>query len=122
MGTNFIQWKSSPAVGMRLLFAGLMKAKKERDGAPLAQRFAGCFQRPEDEFWSQYAPFFLKHYKLPSPREALGFAFEARPRIALDLNGGRLPLGCHAWSRMDRHFWLEQVGDVGERSEAGRIE
>jgi hypothetical protein len=107
---------------LRLLFGGLMKATRECGGAPLAQRFVGCFQRPEDEFWSQYAPFFLKRYTLPTPREALGFAFEARPRIALELTGGRLPLGCHAWSRMDRQFWLEQVGGLGDRSESEKTE
>jgi hypothetical protein len=102
---------------LRSLLGGLLKARRERGGAPLAQRFAGCFERPEDEFWSQYAPFFLGgRYRLPTPREALNFAFEARPRVAFGLTGGRLPLGCHAWSRMDREFWLEQVGSTGDWS------
>jgi hypothetical protein len=107
---------------LKLLVGGLMKARKTHDGSPLAQRFAGCFQRPEDEFWSQYAPFFLECYRLPTPRRALSFAFEARPRTAYEMTDGSLPVGCHAWSRMDRQFWLEKTGDMEERDASPKIE
>jgi hypothetical protein len=107
---------------LKLLVSGLMKARKMRDGIPLAPRFAECFQRPEDEFWSQYAPFFLDRYRLPAPRLALGFAFEARPRTAFEMTGGSLPFGCHAWSRMDRQFWLEMIVGMEEQGEALKID
>ncbi|UEM23903.1 hypothetical protein JL100_014535 [Skermanella mucosa] len=110
---HFAGWKH-----LKLLAGGLFRAWTS-DGGSLATRFAAGFERPEDEFWSQYAPFFLDRYSLPAPREALGFAFEARPRVAFDLTGGRLPLGCHAWSRMDRAFWLEQLAEL--EPSAGRI-
>ena len=99
-----------------------MKARKTRDGSPLAQRFAGCFQRPEDEFRSQHAPFFLDRYRLPTPKLALGFAFEARPRTAFEMTGGSLPFGCHAWSRMDRQFWLERIGGMNVQGEPLKTE
>jgi hypothetical protein len=92
-----------------ILLGGLRRAAGWDGQKPLAQRFAATFVRPEDEFWSQYAPFFLRDYALPPPRIALDFAFEARPRTALALTGGRLPVGCHAWWRMDREFWMEQL-------------
>jgi hypothetical protein len=117
------QWRHfSSFKHLKLLAGGLMKARKTRDGSPLAQRFAGCFQRPEDEFWSQYAPFFLDRYRLPTPRLALGFAFEARPRTAFEMTGGSLPFGCHAWSRMDRQFWLERIAGMEEQGEALKVE
>lgn len=103
---HFSGWKH-----LKVLANGLIRAWCNGGGS-LASRFAAGFERPEDEFWSQYAPFFMAGYSLPTPREALGFAFEDRPRIAFDLTAGRLPLGCHAWSRMDRHFWLERLADL----------
>jgi Protein of unknown function (DUF5672) len=99
-----------------------MKARKTRDGSPLAQLFAGSFQRPEDEFWSQYALLFLDRHRFPTPRLALGFAFEAWPRTAFGMTGGRLPFGCHAWSRMDRQFGLERISGMEEQSETLGIE
>jgi len=38
------------------------------------------------------------------------------------MTGGRLPVGCHAWSRMDRPFWLEEIGDMEELDASPKIE
>jgi hypothetical protein len=27
------------------------------------------------------------------------------PRLCFELNGRKLPFGCHAWQRYDRGFW-----------------
>jgi uncharacterized protein DUF5672 len=59
----------------------------------------------EDGFWSWQAQRFKSDFAIPSPEEALQFSFECAPRACLELNGGRLPLGCHAWARYDRLFW-----------------
>ncbi len=61
--------------------------------------------RHEDQFWAHDARKFVKEFRIPSPREALEFSFELAPRYCFEMNSGRLPFGCHAWSRYDREFW-----------------
>jgi hypothetical protein len=65
------------------------------------------FPHYEDLFWSFEAPKFDKKFKVPTPEEALPFAFEVAPRWCFEKNGRRLPFGCHAWAKYDREFWIE---------------
>ena len=62
-------------------------------------------KRYEDVFWAHEAAKFVKDFHIPTVREALEFSFEMAPRYCLAMNGGRLPFGCHAWTRYDRGFW-----------------
>ena len=41
----------------------------------------------------------------PQKDEGLRFSFEVAPRLCFELNGRRLPFGCHGWHRYDRTFW-----------------
>ena len=59
----------------------------------------------EDCFWSFRARRYHPGFKIASVEEALGFAFEVNPRRCYELNGRRLPFGCHAWNKYDREFW-----------------
>jgi len=59
----------------------------------------------EDLFWAFEAPKIVTHFRIPAPHEALEFSFELAPRYCFQVNSGRLPFGCHAWSRYDREFW-----------------
>ena len=59
----------------------------------------------EDFFWAFEAPKIVTSFHIPAPREALEFSFELAPRYCFELNSGRLPFGCHAWSKYDREFW-----------------
>lgn len=45
-------------------------------------------------------------FRYPAWKEALGFSFDTNPAYCWRLTGGRLPMGCHSWSkpRMYR-FW-----------------
>jgi hypothetical protein len=61
--------------------------------------------RHEDHFWAYDARKFVKQFRIPSPQEALEFSFELAPRYCFEVNGARLPFGCHAWFRYDRDFW-----------------
>lgn len=61
--------------------------------------------RHEDHFWAYDAGKFVKQFRIPSPQEALEFSFELAPRYCFEMNGARLPFGCHAWFRYDRDFW-----------------
>lgn len=66
----------------------------------------------EDGFWGQNCdklPFFTT-----APyRNALDFAFETEPRIALEKNGGALPFGCHGWPHIDPEFWRTHIAAHG---------
>jgi len=59
----------------------------------------------EDMFWAWEAKRFNPDFAIPSPKQALSFAFEMAPEFCLEANGGQPPLGCHAWARYGRRFW-----------------
>ena len=59
----------------------------------------------EEFFWVDRGPHFYPDFKIASFDEALRFAFEVAPRLCFELNGRKLPFGCHAWQRYDRGFW-----------------
>jgi len=61
--------------------------------------------RNNDVFWSDVAVRYLPDFKVASLEEGLRFAFETAPRVCLEMNGGKMPFGCHAWARYDRAFW-----------------
>ncbi len=47
--------------------------------------------------------------KLPGWDEALQFAFEKSPSASYEINGRKLPFGCHAWQRYDPGFWKDFI-------------
>lgn len=62
--------------------------------------------RPGEElFWSDRAVHYCPEFKVASYDEGLRFAFEVEPRKCFEMNGFKLPFGCHAWARYDRDFW-----------------
>ena len=61
--------------------------------------------RNNDMFWSDFAKLFDPDFKVASLEDGLRFAFEVSPKTCLEMNGGRMPFGCHAWGRYDRAFW-----------------
>lgn len=69
------------------------------------RHFTRTYLLHEDLFWAFDARQFVSNFNIPSPREALAFAFEFAPRFCYQANGGRLPFGCHAWYKIDPEFW-----------------
>ena len=65
----------------------------------------GPNSRMSDLFWSDKAVSYLPEYKVASLEQGLEFAFEGGPRTCFEMNGGKMPFGCHAWARYDRSFW-----------------
>lgn len=59
----------------------------------------------EDHFWGTRAVHYWPEFKVAPLEVALSFAFEAAPEYCFQLNGHKLPFGCHAWDRYDRTFW-----------------
>lgn len=61
--------------------------------------------RVGDMFWSDQAVTYLPEYKVATLEQGLEFAFEVAPEKCFQMNGGKMPFGCHAWARYDRGFW-----------------
>ncbi|OUO52714.1 hypothetical protein B5F77_07475 [Parabacteroides sp. An277] len=60
----------------------------------------------EDVFWATEVPEF--HY--PKAAEALRFSFDRHPAYCFRLTHGKLPFGCHAWSKKRMiHFWKDII-------------
>lgn len=59
----------------------------------------------EDHFWSNRGTHYFSEFKVADFETGLRFAFEAAPRQCFELNGRKLPFGCHAWPKYDRAFW-----------------
>lgn len=49
----------------------------------------------EDVFWAVVP----RGFRYPAPDEALRFSVDTHPAHALKLLGGRLPFGCHSWTK-----------------------
>lgn len=71
----------------------------ERGPVPPGQRLN------EDCFWSFKAAEYYPGFEIATVKDGLSFSFEKAPRLCFELNGGRLPFGCHAWNKYDRKFW-----------------
>lgn len=74
--------------------------------------------RNNDVFWSDLAAYYHPEFKVASLEDGLRFAFEVSPKTCFEMNGGRMPFGCHAWGRYDRAFWEPHI--VPAEETAGR--
>jgi Protein of unknown function (DUF5672) len=73
-----------------------------------ASRWYANYQRHrnnEEFFWVNRGAHYYPQFKVAPFEEGLQFAFEVAPRKCFDLNGSKLPFGCHAWPKYDRDFW-----------------
>jgi len=71
--------------------------------------FAKRWTINEDLFWGMVAPTLYPFFKVPNKKDAFNFSFEREPRKLFELNGNRLPFGCHAWEKYDPDFWNEHI-------------
>lgn len=70
----------------------------------------------EDQYFSLVAPKKIPGgMNIPEWREAISFCIDRRPKLALQLNGGRLPFACHGFDKRNvRAFWrpiLDRIVD-----------
>lgn len=64
----------------------------------------------EDIFWSLEANREKERLKIPHWQEALQFSFDKNPAVCYELNGHRLPFGCHGWSKKNMlPFWEQHI-------------
>jgi hypothetical protein len=74
--------------------------------------FLKKFVKNEDGFWSVFLQRSRKPIKTPTCEEALKFSFESSPSFLFELNGKRLPFGCHAWEKNEYNsFWKDFIKD-----------
>lgn len=61
----------------------------------------------EDVFWSVENP----QFRYPAFEKALEFAWDQHPEICLKQTGGKLPFGCHGWTKTAevRKFWKSYI-------------
>jgi hypothetical protein len=60
----------------------------------------------EDVFWSLKVPELEADFNIPDYREAVSFAMDRKPAIAMKINGGNLPFACHGFNKPKvRKFW-----------------
>lgn len=74
------------------------------NGSPAAPADPGE-RTNEDCFWSFRAVRYDPGFRIASAADGLRFSFEVDPKRCYELNGRRLPFGCHAWNKYDREFW-----------------
>ena len=61
---------------------------------------------PENPYHPQFGSVINQiSFKVASLEEGLRFAFEVSPKTCYEMNGGKLPFGCHAWAKYDPEFW-----------------
>lgn len=53
----------------------------------------------EDVFWSIEPNRNEMRMKIPTYNEALSFSFDNHPNVAYAITGGKLPMGCHGWTK-----------------------
>lgn len=109
------------------LFEGLELLQRVMPGSsPLLERplrrrrislDPGAHGRNNDYFWSYEAVRYLPSFRVATVEQGLQFAFEAAPRLCFELNGRRLPFGCHAWTKFDRSFWEPHLLPVDARGD-----
>ena len=76
-----------------------------------------------DYLWSFHAARYLPTFRVAPVEEGLRFAFEAAPRRCFEWTGGRLPFGCHAWTKFDRDFWVPYLlPDSASRTSAPALQ
>jgi hypothetical protein len=63
----------------------------------------------EDQFISHYLGALNPFFKVPDTDTALRFSFDYKPALAFEMNGSRLPFGCHAWSRKDSNLYEDNL-------------
>lgn len=88
-------------------------ARTARDMEPQIARYLshpGIDFYNEDIFWSLEVNRHEERLKIPHWQEALQFSFDKNPTACYELNGHRLPFGCHGWSKKNMlSFWEQHI-------------
>ncbi len=81
-----------------------------------AGQLRGAWQLYEghcDAFWSNLVPQLDAEFKIARVEDAVRFSWEVRPARCLQMTGGKLPFGIHAWAKYDLEFLVPYLVDAG---------
>jgi len=93
-------------------FINITKENKENIDHEL-KRESDDFKLMEDVFWSFEAPKLDQCFRIPEYNEALSFAIDRKPKIALKLNHNKLPFGCHGVNKPKViKFWKKIIPEL----------
>lgn len=74
-----------------------------------ANAYSSQYTCNEDLFWSDRATLLDPRFRVAPLEFGFQFAFECWPKKCLDISGGVMPFGAHAWAKHGRDFWESQV-------------
>src|SRR5262249_11200323 len=66
-----------------------------------------------DQFWSCVVPNVDKTFRIPTACIAVRFAWEVLPSRCMEMCGGSLPFGIHAWFKYDFGFLTPHLLSAG---------
>jgi hypothetical protein len=107
--SDFKFYNTSLRIGLKNLIILKLLVKFQSGNFSKLRVFNFLYNDNEDYFWAFLAKFFVQEFSLPNSKEALEFSFEVNPKKCFELNGSRLPFGCHAWNKYDLKFWQEKI-------------
>jgi hypothetical protein len=73
------------------------------------------WKKNEDIFWGEIAKRNFFWFKVPDWKVAAKFSVEVQPGYFIELNGGSIPFGCHAWWTYDFDFWKPYIESFGHK-------
>jgi hypothetical protein len=63
----------------------------------------------EDYFLATTFPALFPEFNVAKANEAIAFSFEAQPENLYQMNGEKLPFGCHAFAKYSPDFWKKFI-------------
>lgn len=90
--------------GIRWFFWNCYRRYRQHSGQWTIEDELENYFENEDVFWSFIAPKINSQYKVAPLHEALSFGMELKPKLCVEMNGGQIPFGCHAWWKHDREY------------------
>jgi hypothetical protein len=103
---NLIQGLRGDKARLRQAFIRLGSAGRLRGAYKLVDR--NC-----DQFWSFIVPNIDKTFRIPTADIAVQFAWEVLPSRCMEMCGGSLPFGIHAWFKYDFDFLVPHLLSAG---------
>lgn len=72
----------------------------------------------EDVYWALEAKKKDPSFAIPDYKEALTFSFDLSPELCYEMNGYKLPYGCHAWTKGKMNaFWKPIITNIISKSD-----
>jgi hypothetical protein len=90
-----------------------LRDKLWRSGKEAEVHYMAPIDFHEDVFWGKSAARRYRQFRVAPISVALSFSFEVNPAVLFQMNGYRLPFGCHAWFKHDISFWVPHIEKFG---------